>query len=122
MYILYPKDDFRSMSLGMRRSKSWGNLGYHDFIVGSDILLIKATFMCKKVVSHSQICGVVVGVVAYHKKKVGLANLSPSLCRVRSPNLGFLKKPTCLSIVMIDMLLWCTCLKRWTIGRLNGAF
>ena len=23
---------------------------------------------------------------------------------------------------MIDMLLWCVCLKRWTIGRLNEAF
>ena len=26
---------------------------------------------------------------------------------------------TSLSIVMIDMSLWCACLKRWTIGRLN---
>ena len=76
MYILYPKDDFRSMSLGLRKLSPGGNVGYHDFIVGSGILLIKAIFMGKKFVSHTQICGV--SVVAYHKKKVGLANFSPS--------------------------------------------
>ena len=34
------------------------NLGYHEFIIGSDILLIKATFMGRKFVSHTQIYGV----------------------------------------------------------------
>ena len=36
-----------------------------------------------------------------HKMKVGLANLSHSLCRAGSPNLGFLKKPTCFDMLRV---------------------
>ena len=61
------------------------SLGYHDFIIGSDILLIKATFMGRKFVNHTQICGVDLRI---KKKKVGLANLSPSLYRVGPPTLA----------------------------------
>ena len=55
---IYTKGDFRSMSLGLRRLIPGGNLGYHEFIIGSDILLIKATFMGRMFVSHTQIYGV----------------------------------------------------------------
>ena len=57
-WLLYTKYDFNSMSLGRRKlSPRWGGggPGHHEFIIGSDILLIKATFLGRRFVSHTQL-------------------------------------------------------------------
>ena len=93
-YILYiPERWLPFHVIKPEEIKSLGNLGYHEFIIGSDNLLIKATLMDRKFVSQNLTLR---RRLVNLKMKVGLANLSHSLCRVGSPNLGFLKKPTCI--------------------------